>query len=149
MDQTNWGVTVQDVLDLTGVTVTSDKISFAGGVVDSYSNRTQAASGSMTPRDFGWIQRAVAYQAAWIVNQIDIFGRNLTAELDQDSMKTKTHGAAGDWREWAQTLGPLAARTLKNLSWKGRRTDQMGHRLPRRPLTAANDPNFLQEDGLW
>jgi hypothetical protein len=144
-----WGVTTDDVLDLTGATVSAGNIRMAAGIVDLYTNRTQAASGTLTPRDFGWIQRAVAYQSAWVAGQLDLPHRRQTAELVQDGMRTRNSDGTGSWREWTVTLGPLAARAIKNLSWKTRRQEATGHRLRVFQRTVDNDPDFILEDGLW
>ncbi len=137
----NWDITPADVLDMTGETVLQVDINRAGGVVDLYSNVTQAASGSLKPRDVACLRQAVNYQAAWLVNQPGYFNRSLAAKVEQDKV-TVDHGAQGGaWREWADTLAPLAARALKNLSWKSDRREY--HRRARRPaidfLAEASD----------
>jgi hypothetical protein len=149
MDLDTWGVSTDDVLDLTGSVVTTANVTMAAGIIDLYTNRTQAASGSMTARDFGWVQRAVAYQAAWVSGQLDLMRRRATSELVQDGMRTKNSDGTGTWREWTVTLGPLAARALKNLSWKTRRQEETGHRVRLFRRTVDNDPDFIQEDGLF
>lgn len=146
-----WAVTVADVNDLTGVTVDDNTVSIAGGIVELYINRTDAASGSMTPRDYTWVRRMVCYQAAWLPGQLGYFERQQASEIIQDGVATRAYGSGqgGEWREWAATLAPLAARTMKNLSWKTtRRTGGGVVRIPNAGV--SGDPFFLDADlGTW
>jgi hypothetical protein len=147
---TSWGVTTQNVLDLTGVTVTAGHVSIAGGIVEIYANRTQAASGSLRARDFSWIVRAVTYQAAWVADNVGLMSRDLTADLTQDGVRTRSYDGTTGMREWAVTLAPLAARCIKNLSWKGRRQEPMGERVRLRWGSGPDgDPFFLGPCDSW
>lgn len=108
--------TAANVLALTGKTVTDQVVLEASAVIDIYANRTEAASGGMSARDLGWLQRATAFQAAWMPLQPGFHQRNAYEQITQDGMQI-IYG-----KEWQISLAPLAARALKNLSWKASRT---------------------------
>jgi hypothetical protein len=110
-----WATTA-NVLALTGETVTEATVLKASAVIDIYANRTEEASAGISPRDLGWLMRACSWQAAWMPSQPGFNQRNQYSEITQDGMQIK-HEA-----EWETNLAPMAARALKNLSWKGSRT---------------------------
>lgn len=130
--------TVANVLALTGKTVTEQNVAEASAVIDIYANRTESASGGMTPRDLGWLQRATAFQASWMPNQPGYHQRNSYAEITQDGMQI-IYG-----KEWQVSLAPLAARALKNLSWKATRTVRVVS--VRTPLGWSGDPLLEEYD---
>lgn len=111
--------TAANVLALTGKTATDAQVAEASAVIDIYANRTEDASASMTARDLGWLQRATAFQAAWMPLQPGYHQRNSYSEITQDGMQI-VYG-----KEWQVSLAPLAARALKNLSWKVSRTERV------------------------
>jgi hypothetical protein len=139
----SWGVDPARVLEDTGKTVDTTDIHRAALSIEMYSNRSEALSGDMAPRDLVCIQRAVCWQVAWLTSQVGYYSRSLAVERKQDGIEID-HGSQGDsWREWADTLSPLAARQLKNLSWLGTRVERT------RPAGRRRAPNFLTEDGTW
>ena len=107
---------VGDVSAITGATVTAEQLAQAEAVVDVYSNRTPAASAEMSARDLFFMKRATCWQAAWQSRQPAYADRNSTASVAQDGLSV-AYAA-----EWQVSLAPLAARALKNLSWKASRT---------------------------
>lgn len=111
--------TAANVLAITGKTVTDSDALMASAVIDIYANRTEDASAGMSPRDLGWLMRACAFQAAWMPTQPGYLQRNSYAEITQDGMQI-VYG-----KEWQVSLAPLAARALKNLSWKASRTQRL------------------------
>ncbi len=111
-----WGVTPSDVQNTTGATVDASAVAQADAVVTIYANRTPSASGALSARDLYWVRSAIAWQAAWMVQQPNYVGRNQYDSLSQDGLSTQSTA------EWAKVLAPLAARSLKNVSWKGSRT---------------------------
>lgn len=117
MTVVSWGVTVTDVLNVTGQAVTVANVAMADSIVSIVANRTAAASGGLSARDINAIQVAVCWQAAWIPSQPDLAGRNQFDSLSQDGLSVQTSA------QWAKYLAPLAARSLRNLSSKGARTD--------------------------
>jgi len=113
-----WNVTPADVLATTGATVTTESVAVADGMVTIYVNRTSEASASMSARDLGWIRQAIAWQAPWAAAQPDLTTRSQFDSLSQDGLSVQTAA------EWAKLLHPMAARALKNLSWKASRTQR-------------------------
>jgi hypothetical protein len=130
---------VADVSALTGVTVDTTVLMQAQGIVDLFAGRTYAAVTRTGTRDAEWLKRAVAYQAAWILQQPDLFAR-----LDFTSV-TSVNGSSSI-TESALTLAPLARMALKKASWLKSRSlhvrapfqDGPGP-LGSDPLAAAND----------
>lgn len=110
--------TVQECADITGVTVTAAQLALAQATVETYANRIQSTTfdASCSARDLGWLKRSVAWQAAWLTEQVDFTTRSSYDELAQDNTQ---HVVGADSQ---LMLAPMAARTLKNLSWKGSRT---------------------------
>lgn len=111
---------------ITGTSVTDAQVQVAQGVIDIYSNRTAAASGVFSVRDLGWLKAATAWQAAWQPQQAGYTGRLNVFSTSQDNLFVQFRDDA------SQNLAPLAARALRNLSWKGKRTDR-GATLGERP----------------
>lgn len=111
--------TAANVLALTGKSVTDAVVLEASAVIDIYANRTQEASAGMSPRDLGWLQRACSFQAAWMPSQPGFHQRNAVAQITQDGLQIIYD------KEWQISLAPLAARALKNLSWKATKTVRM------------------------
>lgn len=108
--------TLQDVGDVTGHSVTTQELAMAEAAVTIYANRTPSASASIGARDLYWLQQATCWQACWLAEQVLVEGRSVVGSLTQDGMAVN-YGA-----EWQVTLAPLAARSLKNLSWKAARS---------------------------
>jgi hypothetical protein len=121
-----WGVTVERVLEATGRNVTLTNIAMAGEIIDLYSNRTEDASASMRPRDRTWLAKAVVWQSVKCADEPDLAGKMAPQKIVQGSDMANLE--VNVTRDSAWILAPLAARALKNLSWKGWRT--------RRPHTA-------------
>jgi hypothetical protein len=139
MTITTWGVTPTDVLNLTGASATASDIAAADAIVSIVANRTSAASGGMSSRDIYAIQAAICWQVRWIPSQPDLVGRNEFQSLSQDGMSVQTSA------QWAKYLAPLAARSLRNLSTKGARTELI---LPADlPTGDAGRALFLMDEG--
>jgi len=115
----SWGVTISDVLNATGETVVAKDLLQADAIVTIYVNRTPAASGGISNRDLTWVNTAICWQAAWIAQNVAVSGRSQYDSLSQDGLSVASTA------EWAKILGPIAARALKNLSWKGSRTNRV------------------------
>lgn len=112
----SWGITISDVANQTGVTVTAAELAQADGIITIYLNRTPDASAGISARDLSWIGAAIKWQAAWITSQADVTGTAQYDSLTSDGLSVTSTA------EWAKVLAPLAARSLKNLTWKGSRT---------------------------
>jgi hypothetical protein len=125
---------VADVDTLLGETVTAPTMAKANMDVTVYCNRMPSASAGMGQRDLYWLQLAAAYQAVWRTGQVDIDTRQSVKSLSTDGESVDY----GDG-EWKVVLAPMAARSLRNLSWKGTRTERPD------PLTARAAFEFLEE----
>lgn len=116
-----------DVSEITGVTVDAVTLAQAQAIVELYVGRTEGAQ-VWPVATATWLKRAVAYQAAWMPSQPDIFSRSSTkGSMSQDGA-TVEFTADGRW------LAPLAKRALRRLGWKGTRSIYVpsefdGHRL--------------------
>ncbi len=111
----NWATTA-DVLALTGQTVTDAQITMAQGVMDVFSGTTIEAQAQHKVRDLRLLKMACAYQCVWQIAQIDVTSRTDVTEVEQDGAKFKPAGPD------ALLLAPLAARCLRQLSWKRARS---------------------------
>lgn len=109
-----WATTA-DVLDMTGATVTGTQLNQAEATIVTYANRTPDTAGLST-RDLYWLKQAVCYQAPWQAGQAGYHQRSNAFRVDTDGLELERD------TEHSVTLAPLAARALKNLSWKADHT---------------------------
>lgn len=105
-----------DVLAITGSSATSDALATADSVITVYANRTPDASGSMSTRDLYWLKQATAWQARYVQASPGYGQQSAVQQVSQDGVSI-TYDT-----EWQINLAPMAARALKNLSWKCDRT---------------------------
>lgn len=130
--------TVQDVQQLTGKTVTDEDVQQATGIIEMTSGGRVASMDptTVTARNLDWLRRAVAYQAAFMVEYPDYFSRMDVSAFTQD-------GTSATIRPDGLVLSPLARRCLKRLSWRGVRTvtarPGAGTRLPAYTSEAYDD----------
>lgn len=111
---------VSRVQSITGSTVTEDVLAGAQGVIELYSGRTYAGSsvnGSIRAKDLGWLEKAVAYQAAWMPTQPGYYGKHSVKEVSQDGAQIVYAGSTQANNSALIMLAPLAMRALKNVSW--------------------------------
>lgn len=102
-----------DVTTLTGVPADEVKLTQAQAMIELHVGRTEElGTAEMTARDLDWLRRAVAFQAAWMAGQPDLFTRLEVQRLAQDGM-------SADFLSDSLTLAPMARRVLRNLSWRG------------------------------
>lgn len=104
--------TAADVASITGMTVTDAQVGQAQGVIELYVGRTVESTQWLKASTLRWLMKAVAYQAAWISAQPDLFTRT---SVDTFGSRTDMVNFKPD----SQTLAPLAKRALKRLRWKG------------------------------
>lgn len=108
--------TLEEVQSITGKTdVTAEQLAVAVSVITIYANRTPDVKSRLTKRDQYWLTQATAWQAAWQREQAGYEIRSGHSAQSQDGVSVQ-HGA-----EHELTLAPLAARAMKNLSWKADR----------------------------
>jgi hypothetical protein len=111
--------TTDDVTTYTGATVTDAVLTAADTDITVYANRTESASAGMSARDLHWLRLATCYQAAWRAQQVNVEGRQGVQAFSQDGMSVQYRA------EHQVVLAPMAARSLKNLSWKADRTSRV------------------------
>lgn len=119
----NAWATIADVLSITNERVTSEQLDLASSAIAPYANRGISMAGELKPRDRECLRQAVAWQAAWLKSKSGFVARDSVDELQQDGLTiVHSRGGTGDHKV---SLAPLAARALKNLSWKGTRTTRV------------------------
>jgi hypothetical protein len=111
--------TVQQVIDTTGVTVTSAQLAQAQDDIEVFCNRTYPDTDRIRARDLYWLGKAVARQAAWLTEQYDLATR-------LDSTATSQDGVANQLAPDALVLAPMAGRSLRRCSWMRSRTIHVG-----------------------
>lgn len=122
--------TIEKALELTGKDVSAEDLAMASAVITLYAGRTEdEPADAITPRDRNWLAMATAYQAAWMKPKL------AAGYFDQRESHTSTaaDGVQVTRESDSQlTLAPLAARTLKNLSWIGNTSTYNGPTMPSR-----------------
>ena len=126
-----------DVTAITGASVTQSQLAAASAVITIYANRNPTASPNLTVRDAYWLQQACAWQARWQAQQPGYDQKSSVDSVNQDN----TQVAYG--KEWQISLAPLAARAMKNLSWKGSKTRSIHSSLTPRGV------DFTSEESDW
>jgi hypothetical protein len=111
--------TTDDVQDITGIECTAAELAIGEESLAPYINRSPEASAGMSSRDLYWLKRAVAWQTVWIPGQPGYATRMTSGSWSQDG-ESVTHRSASE-----ELVAPLAARSLRNLSWKGGRTTRI------------------------
>jgi len=114
--------TLADVTTKLGKTVTAQDILMANEIITTYANRTPAASASMGSRDLYYLNSAACWQAVWYAEQPGVETRQIAAKHAQDGVEIDYAGTSFNPKEYPAVLAPLAARALRNLSWKASRT---------------------------
>ena len=108
-----------EVTEVTGVIVEEATVNLAQAVIESVVGRTTLDNDRLSARDLLWLKRAVAYQAAWMPAQPDLFTRTEVRSSSQDGASAAYTGGED------QVLAPLAKRTLRRLSWRGSKSIQV------------------------
>jgi hypothetical protein len=107
--------TPQQVIDITGVTVTDAQLGQAQASIEMFANRTYPDTDRIRARDLYWLRMAVAYQAAWEQGQFDLNTRLDANQVQQD-------GIVANLDARAMTLSPRAKQALQRCSWMRSRT---------------------------
>lgn len=103
------------VADITGATVTAAQVTQAQADIEIFSNRIYTDTPRIRTRDLYWLERAVAYQAAWAQGQFDLNTRLNTDQVQQD-------GVVANLSPDAVVLAPRAKQALQKVSWMRSRT---------------------------
>lgn len=137
--------TVEDVLAVTGVTVTSDVLTQAQGVIDIVSNMSvdQAVDLRISARDLRWLGMALCYQAAWQSNQVDVITRTDVTGVTQEGMQ---FSPANDT---ALILSPLAKRCLDRISWRRPRSIRLQRKSYQFTTQEELAHGYLRDDPLF
>lgn len=114
--------TVEQVKELTSYDVDASDIVLAQAIIESWVGRLE--TDVVSPRDFAFLARATAYQAAYVLDnretvfqQVDVssigqFGQVVTFKKDDSA---------------SPYVAPLAVRACRNLSWKKIRSVKVGN----------------------
>lgn len=126
--------TVAEVKDITGETVSDRDRATAVGIIETLTGVFEGADRpDTTDRDKAWLKRAVAYQAAFVKDNPDLFSRNDVTSAGQD-------GQSANFRNVdAHILAPLARKAIRRLSW--RQTTRKGDR-----ASTSTRVNVLSEE---
>lgn len=112
--------TIEQVAELTGVTVTAATRKLAAQAVELSTGLIEAVERvDLTDRDAYFLRLACAYQAAWLEGQPDYLTRTNLSSASADG-QSATGGP--DWL----TLSPMARKAIKRLSWAGTRSAMIG-----------------------
>ncbi|MEU9819209.1 hypothetical protein ACIGG9_16040 [Pseudonocardia alni] len=133
---------VADVATLTGQTVTSADALMAQSVVEMFAGRTYEATSRISRRDLKWLRKAVAYEAAWIPENPDLFER-----LDLLEISGNTGSSSLPLTAKAMVLAPMARWSLTRVSWLRSRSIR-----PRAPFldgTGRRSALVDHEDDRW
>lgn len=125
-----WASTAE-TFSYTGITVSQDTIDSAQAMIELFADVTIASSnlGSISPKNLRLLKLAVAYQAAWMTSQPDLFTRSDVGLMTQDGISfTSPHANSG-------ILAPMARRALDRLSWRRNRNQRIR---PYRPNNVWN-----------
>lgn len=118
--------TVGQGLAFTGKTMTTEHLTLASSVITLYAGVTpDMPDDSITTRDRYWLAMATSFQAAWMPNRPGYLEHRETHTSQSADGVSIQREAPSD-----AMLAPLAARTLKNLSWIGTRSTYVGPAQP-------------------
>lgn len=137
----SWATAEQALAD-TGHTVATDVLSQASTVITLYAGVTEdMPTASITTRDRYWLRLATSYQAAWLASKPGYFDqRESHTDMSADNERVSRESEA------QLMLAPLAARSLRNLSWIGTRSVRTTPPLPAR-LDFLNEASDVY--GQW
>jgi hypothetical protein len=105
-----------DVLAVTGSSATTTALAMADSVITVYADRSIDASAGISTRDLNWLKQATAWQARYVQASPGYGQQVAVQQVSQDGVSITYD------KEWELNLAPMAARALKNLSWKRDRT---------------------------
>lgn len=133
-----WATTAE-TLAYTRITVTDEELDSAQAMVELFADVTEASSdaGNISPKNLRLLKLAVAYQAAWMTSQPDLFTRSDVGLMTQDGISfTSPHANSG-------ILAPMARRAIDRLSWRRNRNQRI------RPMQPNNITTGTLEDATY
>lgn len=107
---TNSWAQADDVLAITGETVTDAQVMRAQAIIDLFTARTYDALPRIGSRDLYWLKQAVAFQAAWMLSQPDLYSRLDFATIAAGSRPVQL-------KENTLLIAPFAGKALRRVSW--------------------------------
>lgn len=138
MAVTQWA-TIADVDDVTGKTVTEKERGIAVRSLEPLIGVIEAVERpDISDRDRYWLKLATCYQAAFVLDNPDLFSRNDVTSASQD-------GESANFRNVdAHLLAPLARKCIRRLSWRGltRPRDRAAQRGPVNILSEEYDDSL-------
>jgi len=143
-----WATTAE-TLSYTGIAVGQDNIDAAQVMIEIFADVTEASSdaGNISPKNLRLLKLAVAYQAAWMTSQPDLFTRTDVGLMTQDGISfTSPHANSG-------VLAPMAKRAIDRLSWRRNRNQRIRPMQPNNVTTGdwsdpTNDDASLEDNTL-
>lgn len=95
-------------------TVVSSTTNSAALLIETVSGVLLAVDERTTPittADAVWVRKAIVFQAAWMIEQYGVLGRQAVSSVSQDGLSVSAPN------ELTFVLAPLAKRALNNCSW--------------------------------
>lgn len=143
-----WATTAE-TLSYTGIAVSQDNIDAAQVMIEVFADVTEASSdaGNISPKNLRLLKLAVAYQAAWMTSQPDLYTRSDVGLMTQDGISfTSPHANSG-------ILAPMARRALDRLSWRRNRNQRIRPMRPNNIMSGdwsdpTNDDASLEDNTL-
>ena len=138
MAATPWA-TIADVTEITGKTVTEPDRLVAVHSLETIIGVIEAVDRpDISDRDRYWLKLATCYQAAFVLDNPDLFSRADVTSASQD-------GESANFRNVdAHLLAPLARKCIRRLSWRGlaRAKDRAAQRGPVNILSEEYDDSL-------
>ena len=138
MAATPWA-TIADVDEVTGKTVTAKERGIAVRSLEPLIGVIEAVERpDISDRDRYWLKLATCYQAAFVLDNPDLFSRADVTSASQD-------GESANFRNVdAHLLAPLARKCIRRLSWRGltRSKDRSAQRGPVNILSEEYDDSL-------
>lgn len=134
-----WATTTE-ATSYVGVALTQEQVDLAQPVIDIYANITWVEDYNidlLKSRDLHLLKLAVAYQAKWMADQIDVLNRTDVVTVNQDGMSFRASHSD------SLILAPLAKRALDKVSWRKART------LSPIPNRGRNSSRYTSDDNAW
>lgn len=137
----NAWATVQQVINVTGVSVTDQQLAQAQDDIEIFSGRVYEDTPRIRQRDLYWLGRAVARQAAWAAGQFGLETRLDATQIQQDQVSTSLTGDG-------LVLAPMAARALRRVSWMRSRTVHVRSAVESASLPAGDPLSDSSDESL-
>ena len=103
---------VEHVSSLTGVTVQESDVTKAQGIITACTDVwPDEMPDDLKAADLRRLQDALAYEAAWVKDKVDLFAETLVSGVSQDGVSAQYPS------EYALYVAPLAMICLRRLSW--------------------------------